>query len=302
MRRYLAIFVSLLIGALPIFDPAALAGQSSSLPYSVPSQAPTDERPLPDIPSLMRQVAKNQNAIEQIRKLYTAHVSEEKDDVKADGTVKSRTVDDYDVFYVGDQEVRHLLAKDGKPLEGGAKDREDKRFNKEFDDAKKKQAELAADPKKAAKQDEEDEAQLSDFLRAESFTNPRRTTFHGEDVIAFDFAGNPSYKPKKEVDRIVQKLSGEMWVDDQASEIVRLEAHFAESAHIAGGVLASLQKGSAFAFEQQKINDEIWLPSYVEVHLDARVVILKVKANFTDRYSDYRKFQSGSRITSVAAN
>lgn len=276
----------------------SLAAQSASLA----SQSPADQRPLPDIPALLRQVARNQNAIDEIRKLYTAHVSEERDDTKPDGTVKSRTVEEYDVFYIGDQEVRHLLAKNGKPLDGDEKKREDRRFDKEFDDAEKKQAELAADPKKAAKQDEEDEAQLSDFLRAELFTNPRRTEFRGEDVIAFDFSGNPNYKPKKEVDRIVQKLSGEMWVDAQASEIVRLEAHFAESAHIAGGVLASVQKGSNFAFEQEKINGEVWLPSYVEAHVEGRIVIVKLKANFIDRYSEYKKFQTGSRITSSAAN
>ena len=58
---------------------------------------------------------------------------------------------DYDVFYIGDEQVLHLLAKDGKPLEGDEKKNEDDRFNKKFDELKKKQAELAADPKKQAK-------------------------------------------------------------------------------------------------------------------------------------------------------
>jgi hypothetical protein len=261
-----------------------------------------DTRALPDVTELLRQAARNQAAIDQIRKLYTAHLSEENDDTDSNGSVKSRTTKDYDVFYVAGDEVRHLLAKDGKPLEGKEKKHEDERFEKEFDDKKKQQAELAADPKKAAKQDEQEEAQLSDFLRAETFTNPRRTVFRGEDVIAFDFAGNPNYKPKKEIDRIIQKVSGVMWVDDQSSEIVRLEGHFADSAHIAGGVLASLQKGSSFAFEQQKINNEVWLPSYVEIHMAARVLVVKVKANFVDRYTDYQKFQSQSRISAVTPN
>ena len=66
--------------------------------------------------------------------------------------------------------------------------------------------------------------------------------FRGQEVIAFDVAGNPDYKPKKRIDSIIQKLSGTMWVDEQAREIVRLEAHFAESVKIGGGLLASVPK------------------------------------------------------------
>lgn len=267
-----------------------------------PAQPATETRPLPDIPSLLVDIRKNQGAIEDLRKLYTCHLSEEEDKTDSDGSVKSRTVKDYDVFYIGDEEVLHLLAKDGKPLEGDDKEKEDDRFNKKYDELKKKQAELAADPKKQAKKEEQEEAQLSDFLRAERFTNPRRETFRGQEVIAFDFAGNPDYKPKKEIDRIIQKLTGVMWVDEQAREIVRLEAHFAESVKVGGGLLASVHKGSNFVFEQEKINNEVWLPSYAEAHLSARIVFVNLKQNFIDHYSDYKKFRVGSTLGPVVPN
>src|SRR5208282_6825367 len=167
---------------------------------------------------------------------------------------------------------------------------------------KKKQAELATDPKKRAKKEEEDEAQISDFLRAEKFTNPRRETFRGEEVIAFDFTGNPDYKPKKEIDRIIQKLSGVMWVDEQAREIARLEARFDESVKVGGGLLASLQKGSNFVFEQEKINNEVWLPSYAEVHFAGRIVFVKLKQNAINRYTDYKKFRVGATLGATSPN
>ena len=273
---------------------SSVSAQQSAAAPSVPVQ--TDQRPLPDIPALLRDVEKNQAALEDLRTLYTCHLAEEQDKTDSDGNVKSREMKDYDVFYIGDEEVLHLLAKDGKPLTGDEKQKEDDRFSKKFDELKKKQAELAADPKKQAKKEEEEEAQLSDFLRAELFTNPRRTDFRGQDVIAFDVSGNPNYKPKKEIDRIIQKLSGKMWVDDQAREIVRLEAQFVESAKIGGGLLASLAKGSNFIFDQEKINGEVWLPSYAEVHVAGRIVFVKLKQNFIDRYSDYKKFHVGGSI------
>jgi hypothetical protein len=282
----------------------SIAGaQSSQAGDSAAQLQPSqDTRPLPDIPPLLLDIQKNQSAIEDLRKLYTCHLSEEEDKTDSSGNVKSRTVKDYDVFYIGDEQVLHLLAKDGTSLAGDEKKREDDRFNKRYDELEKKQAELAADPKKRAKKEEQDEAQLSDFLRAETFANPRRVMFRGHEVIAFDFAGNPDYKPKKEIDRIIQKLTGVMWVDEQAREVARLEAHFAESVKIGGGLLASLEKGSNIVFEQEKINGEVWLPSYAEVHFAGRIVFVKLKQNFVDRYSDYKKFRVGATLGPIVPN
>jgi hypothetical protein len=284
---------------------AASARIASSAPQQAadsPAHPQQDQRPLPDIPALLRDIAKNQQALEDVRQLYTCHLSEEEDKTGSDGKVKSRAMKDYDVFYIGDEQALHLLAKDGKPLTGDEKKSEDDKFNKQYDNLKKKQAELAGDPTKQAKQEEEDEAQLSDFLRAELFTNPRRELFRGQEVIAFDVNGNPDYKPKKRIDSIIQKLSGTMWVDEQAREIVRLEARFAESVKVGGGLVASLAKGSNFVFEQEKINDEVWLPSYAEVHFSGRIVFVKLKQNFIDRFTDYKKFRSGSALGATGPN
>ena len=46
------------------------------------------------------------------------------------------------------------------------------------------------------------------------------------------------------------------------------------------------------------MNDEVWMPSYVEVHLDARLLFLHKSLNGTSTYSDYRKFRVNSKISS----
>jgi hypothetical protein len=275
--------------------------QQTEPPPHAPSQPLPDTRPLPDIPTLLRDIVKNQQTLEDLRRQYTCHLSEEQDKVDSHGNVKSREMKDYDVFYIGDEQALHLLAKDGKPLAGSEKQNEDDKFNQQYDKLKKQQAELAADPKRQAKQQEEDEADLSDFLRAELFTHPRRETFRGHDVIAFDVNGNPDYKPKKRIDSIIQKLTGTMWVDEDAREIVRLEARFTDTVKIGGGLVASLAKGSNFVFEQDRINEEVWLPSYAEVHASGRIVFVRLKQNFIDRFSDYEKFRSGVSLGATTA-
>ena len=255
-----------------------------------------EDRPLPDVAKLLLDIEKNQMAVENILKQYTCHLSEEEEKTDSNGQITSRSVKEYDMFYIGEDEVRHMLAKDGKPLEGDEKKKEDERFSKDFDEKKKKQTELENDPKKQAKRDEEEQAQISDFLRAERFTNPRRELFRGQEVIVFDFGPNPDYKPKKLIESVVQKLSGVLWVDEQARDVARLEARFNDNVKIGGGILASLSKGSNLVLEQTMVNNEVWLPSYSEVHAAARVVFFKVKQNEIDRYSDYKKFSSEVRL------
>jgi hypothetical protein len=257
---------------------------------------PREGRPLPDAAKLLLDIDKNQRTVEEILKQYTCHLNEEEEKTDSNGQVTSRSVKEYDIFYIGEDEIRHLLAKDGKPLEGDEKKKEDERFSKDFDEKKKKQAELQNDPKKQAKQDEQEQAQISDFLRAERFTNPRRELFRGQEVIVFDFGPNPDYKPKKMVESIVQKLSGVLWVDEQARDVARLEARFNDNVKIGGGILASLSKGSNLVLEQTMVNNEVWLPSYSEVHAAARVVFFKVKQDEIDRYSDYKKFTSEAKL------
>ncbi len=63
--------------------------------FNFPSR---DSRPLPDIPQLLRDMNKNQRAIEAIQKLYTCHLNVEEQKFDSKGDVSSSSVKDYDLF------------------------------------------------------------------------------------------------------------------------------------------------------------------------------------------------------------
>ena len=82
-----------------------------------------------------------------------------------------------------------------------------------------------------------------------------------------------------------------MWIDEKAHDVARLEAYFVGDFKFAGGLLANLQKGTSFVFEQAFINNEVWLPTYEEAHVGVRLLLVKgIKVNAVTRYSDYKKF------------
>jgi hypothetical protein len=87
------------------------------------------------------------------------------------------------------------------------------------------------------------------------------------------------------------KTAGVMWIDAKDKQVARIEAVLAESIKIGGGVLAKLNKGASFTMEQDRINDEIWLPSQTDINASARILLFKgMNINQQVRSYGYRKF------------
>ena len=249
---------------------------------------------LPDLKALFKEIDDNQKAIDKLKENYAGSETEEETQYDADGKVKKRELRESTFFYLDGDEITTLVKKDGKPLSEKEQREENERVQKRIEEHQKRQAKKEAKEEKAkeeGKTEDKDDPGIEVFLRACQFVNPRRERFRGQDVLVFDFEPNPEFKPHKLAEKVVQKLAGVVWVDEKAHDVARLEAYFVGDVKIAGGLLANLQKGTSFVFEQAFINNEVWLPTYMEAHIGARVLLLKgFKMSFATRYSDYRKF------------
>jgi len=111
-----------------------------------------------------------------------------------------------------------------------------------------------------------------DFPSRLPIREPRRERFRGQDVLVFDFEPNPDFKPRKLAEKVVHELAGVVWIDEKARDVARLEAYFVGDFRFGGGLLANLQKGTSFIFEQAYINNEVWLPTYEKPRRRARPV------------------------------
>jgi hypothetical protein len=252
-------------------------------------------RPLPDIKQLLSDVQGNQKQLESLVDQYSCTENEEVRELDKNGQVKKTIVKEYEDFYLGGQLVRREVKKDGRPLSPEEQKKEDGRIEKRIREYEKnKGAEGAEAAKKKEKID------VSTFLRISNFTHPRWAQFRQHDVIVFDFAPNPDYKPRNKTEDLLHKLVGTLWVDDEARQVVRLEAHLSDAFKLAGGLLASIRKGASLVMEQARTNEEVWLPSYVEAHFSARLLLFaSAFGDYTSRFSDYKKFRVESGIETL---
>jgi len=262
-----------------------------------------------DIPALLRDLARNQDELDRRVNDYTFTRRATQREVNDRGEVKKEKVTVHEVYPVaGWGRVLKLVSEDGAPLTPERAAREEKRVAEELSKAeregprreqerRRRRADRLAKQRARGETDadgEDDErVGISTFLRACEFFSPRRERFRERDTIVFDFRPRPGFRPKTRGESIVSKLSGVMWVDPADRQVVRLEARLVEGFKIGGGLMASIKSGSAFAFEQTRLAEGVWLPRFSQVNASARIMLFAgLTINETHEFGDYKRFDT----------
>ena len=251
--------------------------------------------PLPDIKTLLEEVRANADKVEKILEnySYTATSTAREIDKNGNLVIKDSVTASFS-FYKGRRIIRQL-AKNGKPLSANDQSEEDKKVEKQVaeiekliaEKERKQQREAASN--EAASEDGNQRISLSDALRGSLLVNPRRERFRGRDVFVFDYEPNPAFKPQKRFEKLFALFTGAVWVDAEDKQVVRLEAVLSQSFKQFGG-LAALKKGASFTLEQERINNEIWLPSIADINLSVKILFAGININQLIKYGDYKKF------------
>jgi hypothetical protein len=255
--------------------------------------------PLPDIPTLLREVQANEDKIETMLVSYSFKQKNVHRELGKDGSLRETESETVQLSFYKGNRIRRLIEKNGKPLSTADQADADKDAAKQVDEIEKrlakKEARLAKQGGKEPEAEESRNISIAEVLRASKLKNARRERFRSRDVIVFDFEPDPAFDMKnaKSMLKFFGKVAGVMWVDPNDKQIVRLEAVLFESFKIGGGVLAKLQKGASFIIEQERVNNEIWLPSQADINLSVRVLLVKgINVNQVVRSYDYRKFET----------
>jgi hypothetical protein len=256
--------------------------------------------PLPDIPALLASVTANQDHLEQVLENYTYTETTSERELNDRGVLTEKESETHELTFYKGIRIRRLIAKNHQPLSADEQAKVDKgiaqtleQFDKHLAQREERARREGRSASDADPEDHGNRVSLADILRASKLTNPRREIFGGRRVIVFDFEPEPTYKPKKDYEKLFGKTAGVIWIDDADRQIVRMEARLIDSYKVGGGLLASLQKGGMFTFEQQRVNDEIWLPTSVEVNFSVKVLLLKtVTGNQLITYGNYQRFNT----------
>lgn len=250
--------------------------------------------PVPDIRKLMLEVVAHQKQLEKIRENYTYRSSFTDDQIDSDGKVQKTETEEREVLFVNTHRIERTVKKNGKPLNDHDQQKEQERVNKLVEKAEKTPPGEPIDGQQSISI-----MHLLDIMEA---SNPRREVFRGRSTILFDFAGRHDVHTHGLAEDASKKLAGTLWIDEKDRQVAHMEARFTDNFHVGGGLLANVQKGSSFYFDQAPVNGEIWFPTGAEGRVQARVLLLKgIREHFVEKDSDYQRFSVETETSKTAA-
>lgn len=239
--------------------------------------------PQTDIPGLLAKVRDHQAELDRLREDYAytqavTHVETDKT-----GKEKKREVKTYEVTYYRRRRIERLISVDGKPLAVADAAKEQRRVERLIRDLG--EGKNPPDPEANRK------LQLSTLLRAERFSRPRKESLHGREVIVFDFAADPAFRPANNAESFYRQVAGTLWVDEADLQVARVEFRLIGPFKAGGGALFEMKPGATFVNEQARFFDRIWLPVRSEAVFQARAALVYTfGVRETVEFRDYRRF------------
>jgi hypothetical protein len=229
---------------------------------------------------------------------YTYKVRNEIRELDGSGGVKATHLTVDEVLYIGGKRYFRPLEKDGKALPADQQRKEDQKLDRAVKEANRlsdteRNKRLADAERERARQ----RADFKDIPDAFDFRLVGDAVVSGRAAWEIAARPRPSYHGK--LHGIVNEVEGTLWIDKRDSNWVKFEAEVLQPLRL-GWFLARVDKGTHISYQMMRVNDELWVPEKVDLRASARLVLLK-KVNVEQHvsFSDYRKFQSDSRIVAT---
>jgi hypothetical protein len=211
------------------------------------------------------------------RYLFQQHYHVERLD--GDGAVKEREERRLEAVRIQDRLFLRLAERNGRPLEGRELERERER-------EKKFREELSKPRKPRPEQQLDFDRELTEKFRAEVIG---REAVNGRMAYVLRFEPKSKNLPvRKFSDRLTNKLAGTLWVDAQDYQIVRAEGRLTETARIGLGIIGSISKFD-FKMEQTRLDETTWMPSRLDLYIQARALFRSIHQRATTRWDGFHK-------------
>ena len=215
------------------------------------------------------------------------------------GRVKSQEIRIKDVMLLDGSPYSRLVARDDRPLPPAEERKEQERLARSIADRRLETAAQRA--QRLSEYDRRPEWQREawrELPEAFSFRLTGEEVRNGRSLYVIEAAPRRGYQPPSRTAKMLAHLRAKLWVDKRDYHLVKGEVEVVDTISV-GVFLVRVAKGSRAAFEQTRVNDEVWLPSQVHAFVSARLGLLKaLRIEQEVSYSNCRESQTESPIIS----
>ena len=162
---------------------------------------------------------------------------------------------------------RRLIERDGKAVSGAEVERREPRERR---------------PRRPSAAD--------DTVGVLRFTIARRDTVAGRRVIAVRFEPKPDANAETREGNLAKRFSGTIFVDEEAREVVRVEATAIDDLTYGFGMVARLGRGTTVQLSREPVERNVWLPTNIRFSGSGRALLFRrLEIDQAIEWTDYRR-------------
>lgn len=250
-----------------------------------------------DARSIVSRAVAADDRSDRLARDYIFKLRDEIRELDAAGRLKSVQSSLDEVLYIGGKRYFHPLEKDDKPIPAPEARREQAKLDRAAADASRlTEAEREKRIDAAERERARNRAEFKDLPDAFEFHVLGETMVEGRPCWEISAAPRPQYRGAFQ--GVFHSVEGKLWIDEKDFTWVRVEAEVLKPFSL-GWMLARVAAGTQVTYEMMRVNDEMWAPRKISLKASARLLLLrKVHVDQELTFSDYRKFQTDSRIVS----
>jgi hypothetical protein len=192
------------------------------------------------------------------------------------GRVRSQEVSIHDVTLLDGSPYSRLVARDDRPLPSAEEGKEQEKLTRST--AERRDQTAAQRTQRLSEYVLRPEWQREawrELPNAFDFRLAGEEVWEGRTLFAIEATPHPGYQPLSRTAKMFAHLRAKLWVDKQDYHLVKGEVEVVDTISV-GLFLVRVARGSHAAFEQTRVNDEVWLPSQVRAFVSARLGLLRV--------------------------
>lgn len=195
----------------------------------------------------------------------------------------------YQVTMIDGTPYYRLLEVNGEPL---SPEQEHKEMQKQQQETKKRDSEAAdARRERIAKYEKDrtrDNRMMHQLTKAFDFKLVGTKNVRGFEVWVLKATPKPGYQPPNRDTEVLTGMEGELWVDQQTCQWVRVYAVVLHPVSIEG-FLAQVEPGTQFDLQYIPVSHDVWQPSEYSMQAHARVMFMfNHSSQEQDTYWDYQ--------------
>jgi hypothetical protein len=131
---------------------------------------------------------------------------------------------------------------------------------------------------------------VDDVVATLAFEMLRRERTGERDVIVVGFSPKRDARPKTRQGKLAKAFKGTVWIDEEAREVLRLEAIAIDDISYGGGFLARLHDGAEVQVERHRIDATTWLPTSIRMTGQGRALLFrKLNIDYFIEWFDYKR-------------